>query len=238
MRRLAIAAAVTAVVAAAGATAAVVAWRDAGEARVAAAPHGQTGVRSFRLVLRGEECAGISALCLTRKLPAEGVLVVDQRADGSVVHERRFSDDHVEAQTFAAGADGLVLEEQRQEVSFAGMRRDEQDVPSPEPLLFPAALAVGDRWEARYMLRKLAVHTTSAVVASEDVEVDGQKVATLVIDQTTTSSGPFSGDERVRLWWAPALRLAVRRTVERRLEGGFAYRLQLDERLASTTPIG
>ena len=88
------------------------------------------------------------------------------------------------------------------------------------------------------MLRKLAVHTTSAVVASEDVEVDGQKVATLVIDQTTTSSGPFSGDERVRLWWAPALRLAVRRTVERRLEGGFAYRLQLDERLASTTPIG
>lgn len=239
MRRLALAIALGVVLLAGVGVALVLRWQRADEARPAAATDAAdaVGVRQFRLVLAGEECAGVSVLCLRRDLPAEGVLVVTRSADGTVTHERRFSDDHLESQTFTDGPDGLVLAEQRQDVSFAGMRRDERDVPEPAPLLFPATMAVGERWQASYALRKLQVTTASDVVGTETVDVDGQEVDTYVIEQHTTSSGPFEGDERVRIWWAPSLAMPVRRTIERKLSGSFAYQLELDERLASTEPI-
>lgn len=191
------------------------------------------GVWAYRAT--GDETVGVGPVSIDRALP-ENAQVVVRPAAGGFWRTLVLSEEHVEASRLRVVPEGELLVERVTTVKVAGLGRDDRQVLVPPPLLYPAALEVGDAWTERYRMDEVRVVDRSRVLRSAVVDVGGRPVDTLVILRDATVRGPVSGFRRDTLWWSPDLRMPVRWRLSTKVGGVASLRTDAEVVLTNAGP--
>lgn len=191
------------------------------------------GVYGFRQ--SGSERGGVGPVNLSRDLPARAVYTVTAVA-GGYREELAVSEEHIEESRLRVDATGTRRLSTRTKVTFLGVGRDDRRRLRPAPLRFPARLRVGAAWSDRYTAGALPVEVASSVLRRDVVEVDGRRMAVLVVRTVTDTGGTHPGRRIDTVWWSVPRALPLRWSIETDIRGVARLRTRSDLRIESLEP--
>jgi hypothetical protein len=121
-------------------------------------------------------------------------------------------------------------------VTFLGFGRDDRRDLRPAPVHLPRDLRVGRAWSGRYSAGELPVSFRSRVLRRETVEIEGRRIACVVVRTVGDTGGAHPGTRTDTRWWSPALALPLRWTIDMRIRGVASLDTRADLTLESLTP--
>jgi hypothetical protein len=213
-------------------TGAALAQYGAPGGRTVAGP--QAGVWTYDA--HGSETVGLGPVKVTRDLPPEARMVVRPAGSG-YWRSLAFSEEHVERTRLAVSDAGTRAVERSTKVTVSGLGRTDSVDLVPPPLIYPRAIAVGDQWRQRYVLRDLHVDARVRVTSHDVVVVNGTRVPVVVIRTSGEITGPTPGHRDDTEWYAPSLGLPVRLVITMTVSGTASLRMSADLTLTSTEPV-
>jgi hypothetical protein len=184
----------------------------------------------------GSERGGAGPVSISRDLPGHARYVVTTTA-GGYAEELDISEEHIEGLRLRVAADGgSHAVSRRTEVTFVGVGRDDRRDLRPPPVHLPRALPVGRAWSGRYMAGELPVSFRSRVLGRETVQVEGRRYPVVVVRTVGDTGGAHPGTRTDTRWWAPALALPLRWTIDMRIRGVVTLDTHAGLTLESVTP--
>ena len=149
--------------------------------------------------------------------PSRSQLVVSKaegEPTGSYDFDQRFypsnANKHDERHIYRYGSDGVFLSYEQATVTCGGMKQSSAVSYSPLQQRVPASLDVGTSWRYHGGDSKRTEDGSSEVIRTEQLTVDGTSYPTYVIDTHLSMSGDESGSRDRRIWWSPALGIALK----------------------------
>jgi hypothetical protein len=191
------------------------------------------GVYAFRV--EGWEKGGLGPLAVRRDLPGTARYVV-RLVPGGFEDLLQLSKEHAEGVRYRSTREGLRATWRRTDVTFVGFGRDDRRGLRPPPLSVPSPLRVGLRWSAEYRADQLRVSTRSRVLRAESVRVGDRTLRAYVIRHDSVTTGPHPGTRVEVVWWAPAIALPVRWTIDGDTTGTVTFRVRASLELTSPEP--
>jgi len=191
------------------------------------------GVYTFRQ--SGSERGGLGPVTLSRGLPGRALYVITLRP-GGYREQLSISEEHVEAVDLRVRAQGTFEVARRTKVTFLGLGRDDRRALRPPPLRIPPRLRVNDAWVDRYAAGALPVTARASVLRKDVVEVDGRRLAVLVIRSVTDTGGTHPGRRTDTMWWSAALSLPLRWSIDMEIRGVARLRTLAELSLESLEP--
>jgi hypothetical protein len=189
----------------------------------------------YTYAVHGSECAGVAFVCVSRSLPSRAQVVVTR--DGKLLTvEMDLSAQHLEAQRYRLTSAGRMLVWQRTRITILGVTRDDANNTVPPTLSQPAGLRPGLRWTQRFKDQALPVVSRNRVVRAGSEVVAGRRYRVYEISSVSVTGGAHPGTDREIDWYAPALGIDVRFSIDRRIGGTFPYRMSAAARLLTPSP--
>ena len=216
--------------------AAVAAFRREGGAEGGSAAPGVPRPGVYTYDQSGSEKGGAGPVSISRDLPGHARYVLT-RAPGGYAEELDISQEHIEGLRLRVAADGgSRAVSRRTEVEFLGVGRDDRRDLRPAPVHLPRDLRPGLRWSGRYAAGDLPVSFRSRVLRREAVEIEGRRIACVVVRTVGDTGGAHPGTRTDTRWWSPALALPLRWTIDMRIRGVVTLDTHADLTLESVTP--
>lgn len=206
-------------------------FREQATTGAGAAP--AAGVYTYRVT--GNEAGGSGPFKVRRDFPGTATMTVRRTADGWET-ETNLSEQHVEGARFRIAGDAIEMVWRREDVTFAGLGRDDRRDIDGRYRIAPLAPRVGDRFTDTYLAGSLRNRVETAVVRSDRLQVGGTSVPVVVLRSTTRTTGALSGARDETLWWSPELRVPIRITQRVAIAGVVAFDSRLDMVLQGLTP--
>ena len=189
----------------------------------------------YTYAVHGSECAGVAFVCVSRSLPSRAQVVVT-RGGNLLTMEVDLSAQHLEAQRYRLTSAGRMLVWQRTRITILGVTQDDAEDTVPATLSQPANLSPGLRWTQRFKAQALPVVSRNRVVRVGSAVVAGRRYRVYEISSVSVTGGAHPGTDREIDWYAPALGMNVRFSIDRRIGGTFPYRMSADARLLTPSP--
>ena len=191
------------------------------------------GVYTYRV--SGSEAGGSGPFKVRRDFPATGTMTVRRTSDGWET-ETSLSEQHVEGARFRIAGDAIEMVWRREDVTFAGLGRDDRRDINGRYRIAPLVPRVGVHFTDTYLAGSLRNRVETSVVRNDRVLVGDTSVAVVLIRSTTRTTGALSGSREETLWWSPELRVPVRISQRVTLGGVVAFDSRLDMVLEGLTP--
>ncbi len=185
--------------------------------------------------VRGSEAGGSGPFKVRRDFPARAAVTVTATPDGWQT-ETSLSRQHVEGARFRIAGDAIQMVWRREDVTFAGLGRDDRRDLRGRYRIAPLDPRPGMRFTDTYFAGSLRNVVTTNVLRRETLTVDGVVVPTVVITSSTRTSGALSGTRDETVWWSPELRVAVRVKQRVVIDGVVAFDSTVDMMLTGVTP--
>jgi hypothetical protein len=192
------------------------------------------GVYTYRQ--SGSERGGVGPVSIRRGLPGEARYVVTASA-GGFQEQLSLSEQHIEGVRFRVTPEGSRATWRRTDVTFVGVGRDDRRELRPPPLHLPRRLPVGRTWSGRYTAGALPVSYRGEVVRREAVEVEGARLASVVVRTTSETGGAHPGTRTDTFWWSPRLALPLRWSIDMDIRGTVSLDMTSDLLLQSVRPV-
>lgn len=206
-------------------------FRDQGSAGGTSAP--AAGVYTYRVT--GSEAGGTGPFKVRRDFPETATVTVRRTSTGWET-ETNLSEQHVEGARFRLNAGAIEMVWRREDVTFAGLGRDDRRDIAGRYRIAPVDPRPGERFTDTYLAGSLRNRVQTDVVRREQVRVGGVGVPVVVLTSKTRTTGALSGSRDETVWWSSELRVPVRVTQRVTIGGVVAFDSRLEMTLQGLTP--
>lgn len=191
------------------------------------------GVYTYRVT--GSEAGGSGPFKVRRDFPATATVTV-RRTSAGWETETNLSEQHLEGARFRVNAGAIEMVWRREDVTFAGLGRDDRRDIGGRYRIAPVDPHPGEHFEDTYLAGSLRNRVQTAVQRADRIQVGGVSVPVVVLTSTTRTTGALSGSRDETVWWSSELRVPVRVTQRVTIGGVVAFDSQLDMVLQGLTP--
>jgi hypothetical protein len=206
-------------------------FRAQGSTGGASAP--AAGVYTYRVT--GSEAGGTGPFKVRRDFPETATVTVRRTATGWET-ETNLSEQHIEGARYRINAGAIEMVWRREDVTFAGLGRDDRRDIVGRYRIAPVDPRPGQRFDDTYLAGSLQNRVQTEVVRREQVRVGGVSVPVVVVTSTTRTTGALSGSREETVWWSSELRVPVRLTQRVTISGVVAFDSRLEMTLQGLTP--